>query len=73
MPALLPGSWENRLERLRPTWRERGEKLERLLRAARVVLPVTLSVEAYPTLMTTFPRARRVPMYRIASGTSRNG
>jgi len=42
----LPGSWEDRLERLRPTWRERGEKLERLLRAARVVLPVTLSVDA---------------------------
>ena len=46
MPTSLPGSWEDRLERLRPTWRERGEKLERLLRAARVVLPVTLSVEA---------------------------
>src|SRR5438132_4918702 len=27
----------------------------------------------YPTLMTIFPRACRVPMYRIASGTSRNG
>ena len=46
MPASLPGSRENRLERLRPTWRERGEKLERLLRAARVVLPGTLSVQA---------------------------
>jgi len=46
LPTSLPGSWKDRLERLRPTWRERGEKLERLLRAARVVLPVTLSVDA---------------------------
>jgi hypothetical protein len=29
--------------------------------------------DSYPTEMTIFPRAWRVPRYRIASGASRNG
>ncbi len=50
--ALLPKTWESRLERLRPTWSERGEKLERLLRRSRLALPGALFVVVVVGLIT---------------------
>lgn len=58
----LSDAWEGRLERLRPTWPERGAKLERLLRASRVVLPGTLSVFAVLLIVFWNEASLRAPL-----------